>query len=62
MKRKMRKLELNRETLCSLEHSELPKIQGGAPTDFCTALCTARCTDISRCYQCMTDEPSYCVC
>lgn len=61
MKKKIKKLELNRETLHGLEHNELPSIHGGR-TEFCTALCTAVCTEISRCYQCMTDEPSYCVC
>jgi hypothetical protein len=61
MKKRLKKLALNRETLRSLEGQELPKVQGAA------SVIPRRCTDdtctcISWCYQCMTDELSFCVC
>jgi hypothetical protein len=54
MKKRIKKLELNRETVRDLAQRHLPEVQGAASRFICT--------EISRCYQCMTDEESYCIC
>lgn len=36
MKRKMKKLTINKSTIVNLSNNELDHQRGGAPTDFCT--------------------------
>jgi hypothetical protein len=60
MKKRLKKLALNRETLRTLEGAELPKVNGAA-TQIPRRCTEASCTCISWCYQCITDEPTACV-
>ena len=58
MKKRLKKLALNRETLRALEGKELPQVHGAVSRIRCN---TDTCTCISWCYQCITDEPTACV-
>lgn len=55
MKKRLKKLALNRETLRTLEGKELPEVQGADSHR------PRVCSWISWCIQCVTDEPTACV-
>jgi hypothetical protein len=56
MKKRIQKLRLNRETLCTLGEQRLQQAEGGA-----TLVCTrAACTEISWCYHCITADATDC--
>jgi hypothetical protein len=56
MKRQLKKLELNRETLRTLEATELSEANGGVTARYCY---TDTCTCETWCYHCLPQPVPY---